>query len=801
MNKDDKEKIEVSVENSNTKNLPLVPMRGLVVFPNTVNHFDVGRKKTFGAIEWALSSGSQIFVATQKDVAVEEPTMEDLHTYGVVGEIRQVLRFTDNIAKVLVECKQRAKILQLHDDEEYYTVDIEDAPVEPLKPKDKDKSEALTRSIREQLDIFLDYYPKLSGDIILNAHSNNDPHSFVENLAFNLPFDYLKKQEILDESEVIKRMQLLLAAITHENKILSIERDITERVRGQIDKNQREYYLREQMRAISSELSEDDSQDEIEEYLTKISNLPIEETHKIKLQKEVSRLQGMPGNSQEASVIRTYLDTVIELPWDNYSTDNFDIEHAKEILDKDHFGLDDVKDRMLEFIAVRSLTDSINAQIICLIGPPGVGKTSIAKAVAESMGRKFVRISLGGVRDEAEIRGHRRTYIGSMPGRIISAIQQAGTKNPLILLDEVDKLGSDYRGDPSSALLEVLDPEQNNNFRDHYLDMPFDLSKVLFITTANNRSTIPAPLYDRMDVVEVSSYTRIEKFNIAKKHLLKKQLDRHGVTKKQFRISDAAIMSLIDNYTREAGVRNLERTLAKLIRKSARIIVSKKAETINVTVKNLEDFLGPKIVRSSLASRQNQIGVVNGLAWTSFGGELLPIEASVFRGSGKLELTGRLGEVMKESAKIAISFIRTIPLVYGIPKELLTEYDIHIHAPEGAVPKDGPSAGVTLTTALVSSISGFAARKDVAMTGEITLKGDILPIGGLKEKLIAAYKEKINLVLIPKDNMPDLYDVPEEVKSGLRIEPVTNMIEVLKKSLIVPEKQSKKDNEPSPEIE
>ena len=778
---------KVYPNNKNIENMPLIPMRGVVVFPETVNHFDVGRKKTFSAVEAALSAGSPIFMVSQRNISVNDPAITDLYHFGVVGEVKQVLRFSDTLAKVLVECKYRAKLLDIREENEYFTADIVRAPVRNVRAADIDNADALVRSIRDQMDAYVEFFPRLSAELIQSAYNNSGYHSFVENLAINLPLEFTEKQSILEESSVLKRLQLLLSTLIRENNVLGIEHEINERVREQMNNNQRDYYLREQMRVISSELGDDGDVDkEISDYNERIDALPVENAHQEKLKKEASRLLSMPGNSQEAAVIRNYLDTVLGLPWTILTADNFDLAKAEKILNRDHYGLTDVKERMLEFLAVKSLTDEINAQIICLLGPPGVGKTSIAKAVAECMERKFVRMSLGGVRDEAEIRGHRRTYVGAMPGRIINAIQQAGTANPLILLDEVDKLGNDYRGDPSSALLEVLDPEQNNNFRDHYLDIPFDLSKVLFLTTANTRGSIPAPLYDRMDVIELSSYTREEKFKIAKLHLLSKQLRKHGLNKKQFTITDAALMSVIDNYTREAGVRSLERQLAKLIRKSAKRIVSKNAETVRVDGSSLLALLGPKLAKASIASHTNKVGVANGLAWTAYGGELMPIEVVVHKGTGRLDLTGSLGDVMKESAKIALSYIRSLPDYYGIPNNILSEYDIHIHAPEGAVPKDGPSAGITLTTALVSAVSGFAVKKDLAMTGEVTLKGDVLPIGGLKEKLIAAYKEKMKTVIIPKDNVPDLHEVSDDVKSAFLILPVMSIDEVLKEALVIP---------------
>lgn len=776
---------KVSIKPKNLTNLPLVAMRGVVVFPDTVNHFDVGRTRSVNAVELAMKNRSPIFLVTQRDIAVEEPGKSDLYKYGVVAEVQQVLRLSDNYIKVLVECKYRARLIDFHDDGEYYTADILRSAVRPLRDIEMNAAEALTRAIREQLEIYIEHYPKLSNDIVLTAFSGDNIDKLADYLAFNLNFDYTDKQAILDASSVIDRLGLMHDTLIRENSVLQIEKDINEKVQEAIDQNQKEYYLREQIRVISSELGDSsDVTTDADEYRKKINALPLEKVYIDKLLREVDRLLQTPGNSQESAVIRTYLDTVTELPWDKYSEDNNSIGHAAATLDRDHYGLNKVKERILEYLAVRNLTENRNGSIICLVGPPGVGKTSIASSIAESLGRKFVRMSLGGIKDESEIRGHRRTYVASMPGRIIAAIEQAGTSNPLILLDEVDKLGNDYRGDPASALLEVLDPEQNNNFRDHFLDVPYDLSKVLFITTANQTATIPAPLLDRMDVIELSSYTREEKFKIAKLHLLKKQLDKHGLSAKQFSITDKALYTVIDDYTREAGVRGLERKLAALIRKVAKMIVSGETEAVKVNHLSLESILGPGLNRGTIATRQPTVGVVNGLAWTSVGGEVMPIETTVIKGTGKLEITGSLGDVMKESAKLAITYARTLSPSYGIPVDLLSGYDIHIHAPEGAVPKDGPSAGVTLAVSLVSTLCNIPVRGDLAMTGEITLKGRVLPIGGLKEKLIAAYKEKLKTVLIPKDNLPDLYEVSDEVKSALDIVPVTKVDEVLKLALV-----------------
>lgn len=777
---------KVKLKSNNMTTIPLVAMRGTVMFPNTVNHFDVGRKKSVAAIEYAMKTRTPIFLISQRDATTEEPTKDDLFRYGVVAEIQQVLRLADNFVKVLVECRYRARLLEFHDEEEdYYTVSVMRSNAKQLKDVEVDGADAIVRAIREQLDEYTEYFPKLSSDIVLEALSEQNPSKFVEFLAHNLSLDFNVKQGILEESNVMKRLIRLYNALIKENNILNIERDITNKVQESIDQNQREYYLREQIKVISDELGEgEDTVTEAEEYRKKIKELPLEAAYLKKLLKEVERLVQTPSNSQEAAVIRTYLDTVVDLPWNVFTQDNYNLRNAQRVLDRDHYGLKKVKERIIEFLAVRSLTENQNSQIICLVGPPGVGKTSIARSIAECMKKKFVRMSLGGVRDESEIRGHRRTYVGSMPGRIINAIDHAGSSNPLILLDEIDKLGNDYRGDPASALLEVLDPEQNNSFRDHFLDLPYDLSRVLFITTANDASAIPAPLYDRMDVIELSSYTREEKLKIAKLHLIKKQLLRHGLTKEQFSITDKALYELIDDYTREAGVRNLERKLASLIRKSARAIVSGENEAVKVDCLTLEKLLGPPMNRGSIASHKAEVGIVNGLAWTSVGGEVMPIETTVVEGTGKLEITGSLGDVMKESAKLAITYIRTLSDKFSVPKDLLSKYDIHIHAPEGAVPKDGPSAGVTLCVSLLSAVCNIPVKKNLAMTGEITLKGRVIPIGGLKEKLIAAYKEKLDTVLIPRENACDLAEIEKEIVDGLHIVLVDRVEDVLEYSLM-----------------
>ena len=640
------------------------------------------------------------------------------------------------------------------------------------------------RTVKDLFEEYCSLSPKMPKDMVINALISEDPHYVAEYIAANIPLRIEEKQEILIATSPVKRLELLASYLESENDILSLEKDIYDRVKESIDKNQREYYLREQMRVIQEELGESDNPvDEAQQYFEKIDQLALPDEAREKLYKEADRLMKLPSNSHEGGVIRGYLDTCLELPWNKSTKDKIDLQKAEKLLDKEHYGLQRVKERILEVLATRALAPDIKGQIICLVGPPGVGKTSIARSIAKAMGRKYVRISLGGVRDESDIRGHRKTYIGAMPGRIINAIKLAGSNNPLMLLDEVDKMGNDFRGDPSSAMLEVLDSEQNFAFRDHYIEIPFDLSEVFFIATANDLSTIPAPLLDRMDVIELPSYTREEKFQIAKRHLLAKQMKKHGLTAKTFRLADDAIYGLIDFYTRESGVRKLEREIGALCRKADREIVGKGASRVMITGASLYDYLGPKRFRPDEPAERDEIGLVNGLAWTSVGGEMLQVEVAVMEGSGKVELTGSLGDVMKESAKAAISYIRSRAQEYGIDPNFYKNKDIHIHLPEGAVPKDGPSAGVTLTTALVSALTGTPVRRDVAMTGEITLRGRVLAIGGLREKTMAAYRAGIKTVLIPKENLPDLYEVDPVVKEAIRFIPADHVETVLQTAL------------------
>ena len=780
------EKVTIKVERK-TLHLPTIALRGLVVFPNNLVHFEVGREKSIAAVEWAMANNSNVFLVAQKSMDTTEPQQADLFSYGVVAEVKQVLRVSGDLVKVLVEGKYRAKLSALDASGDFLLSEVRPAPVRAGKADDAVETEALLRALKAGFDEYLGMNPRLGKDVVFAIVSSDDPAFLSEYMPANLLFRYEDKQAVMDEGTLNGRLKKLIEMLRRECQVMKIEKEIAEKVNESMDKNQRDYYLHEQLHIISDELGEgDDTHAEADEYRRRITGLHLAEDSEKKLLKEVDRLAKMQGSNQEATVIRTYLDTCLDLPWNTFTVDDLDISRAQQILDRDHYGLKKVKDRILETLAVRKLAPDVKAQIICLVGPPGVGKTSIARSIAESLGRKYVRISLGGVRDEAEIRGHRRTYIGAMPGKIINAMITAKSANPLMLLDEIDKLAGDFRGDPAAALLEALDPEQNSTFNDHFIDIPFDLSHVLFITTANDLGSIPGPLRDRMDVIELPSYTRVEKYNIARKHLLPKQLKACGLTGK-VTLSQSALYGIIDGYTREAGVRNLERTITSVLRKCARKIAAGEVESVSVTGTMLEQLLGPRFVKPDFLNRTNAVGIANGLAWTSVGGETLPIEVQVMdNGSGKITVTGSLGDVMKESAQLAVTWVRVHAAEYGIDPEKLKKCDLHIHAPEGAVPKDGPSAGVTLTTALVSCLSGIPVRGDVAMTGEITLHGNVLPIGGLREKSMAAYREGMKTVLIPKDNEPDLYEVDDEVKKNLTFLPMQSLTQVLNAALLKP---------------
>ena len=773
--------------------MPILALRGLVVFPEMLLHFDVGRKKSIAALNSAMASDQEIFLVAQKDVLVDDPKLQDLYKIGIVSRIKQILKLpsSDNV-RVVIEGEYRASIHELSQESPFLYGTVAKCREKKSRGDTAALQEALLRKTRELFESYVSMSPKMSPDVLMMVMSSVEPSKLADYIASNIMLEVDDKQEILSELNPLKRLEKLCVILSKENELLDIENDIHNRVQEQVDQNQREYFLREQMKAISYELNESDNpQEEAEEYREKIIALKLGKTVEDHLLGECDKLFKMPSGSHEASVIVSYLDLCLSLPWNKYTKDRYDLANAQKVLDRDHYGLVKVKERIIELLAVRKLSPNISGQIICLYGPPGVGKTSIAKSLAKAMGRKYARISLGGIRDEAEIRGHRKTYIGAMPGRIISAVKQAGSCNALILLDEIDKIGTDYRGDPSSALLEALDPEQNFEFRDHYIEVPFDLSKVLFITTANTLSTIPEPLLDRMEVIELSSYTHEEKFNIAKKHLVPKQIKRHGLNGRNTKIGDDAIHTIIDSYTREAGVRNLEREIATICRKSAKNIVSGDLKRTVVTLSNIEEYLGPKKFINNELSDKNEVGVATGLAWTSAGGETLQIEVAVLEGTGKLELTGSLGDVMKESAHAAVSYVRSRTGEFGIHKEFYKNRDIHIHVPEGAIPKDGPSAGITIATALVSALTNRPVKRDVAMTGEITLRGRVLPIGGLKEKSMAAYRLGIKTIIIPEDNKPDLAEIDPVVLSAVNFVTVKNVDKVIECALISDEEKPK----------
>ncbi len=777
--------------------LPVMALRNLVVFPNQTISFDVGRIKSVRAIKSAVDTEEKnIFLVSQENALVEDPKFTDLSKTGVVARIKQVSSMPEgNGFELVVEGLYRAVITEYG--REKISLRAVVSRVDEIVPDNDDiLSVATFRALNKSFDKYLSMLPHMPSDIYLGLLGDRDLQNATDAIAGHLPLDFKDKQSVLDEIDVLSRAQMLANILNKESEILGIELQIQEKTQERIDKNQREYYLREQIKAASDELGEDDSPvGEAQKYRDKINAISMPEKSKKKLLEECDRLVKTSPNSPESNVLRTYLDRVIALPWGVYTEDSLDVSAARKILDKDHYGLEDVKERIVELIAVKRFASDANAQILCLVGPPGVGKTSVAKSLAKALGRKYARISLGGVRDEAEIRGHRKTYIGSMPGRIITAIEQAETSNPLILLDEIDKLGSDYKGDPSSALLEVLDGEQNSTFNDHYIDLPFDLSKVLFITTANDASQIPGPLYDRMEIIELYSYTAEDKFLIAKKHLVPRQVKSFGMTSKMIRFTDGAIRALIADYTREAGVRTLDRTISKVIRKVAVKLAEGYEGRFTVDIAALNEFLGQPKYKSSKLDLDDMVGAANGLAWTAVGGEMMQIEVAVLEGSGKLELTGSLGDVMKESAKAAVSYIRNNADKLCVEDDFYKTKDIHIHVPEGAVPKDGPSAGVTITTALVSALTGRKVDKTVAMTGEISLRGKVLPIGGLREKSTAAFKNGMKTVIIPEANKADLEKVNELIKKSLEFIPVSDLDEVLEFALEKAEPEKLKKTE------
>lgn len=765
--------------------IPAISLRGLVVFPSMVLHFDVGRERSVNALKAAAEDNGRIFLVAQKDASLTEPELNDMFEVGVIAEVRQLLTTPDGSTRVLVEGLTRAKRVKSVGGKDYLQFEVKELPNRNMQLSEATAA-AASRALKNIFAEYAQISPKMPRELFEGIMTEENCSELFDKVVFNVVLKVEDKQALLETNGLLNRIKMLISMLETEIEIIETEIDIQEQVKEQVDKNQREYYLREQLRAIYRQLGEGDNpQEEADNYIEKIKALKLSDEITEKLTGEAQKLVKMSYSSQEAGVIRGYLDTVLELPWNVYTKDKLDIDKVQKQLDKDHYGLKKVKERITEIISVRALAPEVKGQIICLYGPPGVGKTSIGRSIAEALGRKYVRISLGGVHDEAEIRGHRKTYIGAMPGRIAAALKQAKSMNPVMLLDEIDKMGSDYKGDPASAMLEVLDSEQNTTFTDHFLEIPLDLSNVLFITTANSLDTIPAPLLDRMEIIELSSYTREEKFNIAKKHLLPKQLKKHGEKPSTVKMTDKALYSVIDFYTREAGVRKLERSIADICRKSAKKLLTGEKK-VTVTDQNITDFLGVKKYLPEHLEAHDEVGLVNGLAWTSVGGVMMPLEVLVLDGTGKTEFTGSLGDVMKESAKIAVSLTRSLAKKYNIDPEFYKNKDIHVHAPEGAVPKDGPSAGVTLTTALVSALSGTPVRRDVAMTGEITLRGKVLAIGGLKEKTMAAYRAGVKTVCIPKENEPDIDELDDVVKNNLKFVIAEDINTVLETALVLP---------------
>lgn len=781
------------IDLNNFEDIPVVPLRGLVVYPNMNLHFDVGRKKSISALNEAMDTHQMIFLVSQIDSTIEDPTERDVFEVGVICKIKQMIKIPNSSnLRVIVEGVSRASIVTMYTDGNHFNAVVDRAPIYDVE--ESPENSAYIRTVKKEYEIYASMFKKISNEVVAKIVCCENIDELTDYICENSFFSFSDKQAMLEEFNPEERIKKLVVLLKKETASLEIEAEIQEKLQKEIDKSQREYYLREEMKVISDELGDSETPvEEADEYKAKVNNLKCTDEIKTKLFKECDKLVKMPSGSHEGTVVRTYLDKCLEIPFGKYSKDRINLEKSRKILDADHYGLDKVKTRIIESLAVLKRNPEYNGQIICLYGPPGVGKTSIVKSLAKSMNRKYVRIALGGVHDEAEIRGHRKTYIGSMPGRIMQAIIDAGTMNPIVLLDEIDKVGNDYKGDPSSALLEALDPEQNNSFNDHYIDFSIDLSKVLFITTANDTSTIVAPLHDRMEIIELNSYSVEEKFNIAKLHLVKKEMKKHNLTAREFKISDEAIYKIIECYTREAGVRGLEKSIATLCRKATLELESGK-KSFKVTDKNISDYLGVEKYSKDEIPADNQIGVVNGLAWTQVGGTMLPIEISALDGSGKIELTGNLGDVMKESAKTAVSYVRSKSEQYGIKSDFYKTKDIHIHAPEAAIPKDGPSAGLAITTALVSELTGIPIKKNVAMTGEISLKGKALPIGGLKEKSMAAYKAGCDTVIIPKDNFKDLAEIGAEVKTAVRFIPVNSFDEVITQALEYMPKKDKKQN-------
>lgn len=759
--------------------MPAVALRGMVILPGMVAHFDVSRAKSIKAVEEAMMDEQKIFLVAQKDVEQENPDIEDLFKIGIIAEVKQVIKLQNNIVRILVEGKERAELSAFLENPDYLLAEIIRFDEEVDDGLPEEAKEAMLRSIQETFGKYVVVNPKMGKELQRQLSEITDLEKLMNQLANSLPVHFEEKQKILDAVSMTERYEVLMALLLKEIEIIAIKNDFQAKVKAHVDKNQKEYLLREQMKVIREELGEDNTESDADHFMDALGKIKADKEVKEKIKKEIDRFKNISSSSSESAVARGYIETLLELPWNKTSRDNKDLKNAEQILNADHYGLEKVKERMLEFLAVRNLTSKGESPIICLVGPPGTGKTSIARSVAKALDKKYVRISLGGVRDEAEIRGHRRTYVGAMPGRIVNGLRSAGVKNPLMLLDEIDKMSSDYKGDTASALLEVLDAEQNKKFRDHYVEIPIDLSEVLFIATANSVQDIPRPLLDRMELIEVTSYTENEKLHIAKEHLLAKQMERNGIRPEQLAITDKAMAKIISGYTREAGVRNLERKLGEICRKAARPLYEGEKEKIKVTEQNLEKFLGKEKYSFDKKNDTDEVGIVRGLAWTSVGGDTLEIEVNTMPGKGEFQLTGQLGDVMKESAQAGISYIRSVSEEYHIPKKFFQENDIHIHIPEGAVPKDGPSAGITMATAMLSAITKTPVRADVAMTGEITLRGRVLPIGGLKEKTLAAKNAGIKTICVPKKNEKDIDEISPEIKKGLKIVFVEQMKDVL----------------------
>lgn len=766
-----------------TRSLPMVALRGLTIMPEMIVHFDVSRERSIAAIQQAMVEEQEIFLVAQKSIETENPGQDDVYETGTVASVKQLIKLSKKVVRVLVEGKNRAVLKKIEETDPYLRAEVEVLEEQEITIPDDLNAEAMMRGLKEIITEYAAKNGKISKESVAEFLDITDLKRLVNEVAANIPLKYKDQQELLEELDFWSRYEKLSLKLVNEMQIMEIKEELQRKVKNKVDKHQKEYLLREQLKVIREELGEDTTFSDADEFEEACSKLDAPEEVKEKLYKEIGRFKNTIGSQAENGVIRTYIETILEMPWNKRAEDNTDINYAKEVLEADHYGLEQVKERILEFLAVRTLTQKGESPILCLVGPPGTGKTSIAKSLARSLKKPFVRISLGGVRDEAEIRGHRKTYVGAMPGRIANGIRTAGVKNPVFLLDEIDKVSTDYKGDTFSALLEVLDSEQNSKFRDHYLEVPLDLSEVTFITTANTLQTIPRPLLDRMEIIEITSYTENEKLHIAMEHLIPKQLEKHGITNEQLSFSKKAIWKIAHNYTKEAGVRQLEREIGNICRKAAKELLTTEKEKITVTDRNLHKFLGKEKYSYQMANAAPEVGIVRGLAWTSVGGDTLQIEVNVMPGKGEIMLTGQLGDVMKESARAGISYIRSVSKKYAIAEDLFEKHDIHVHIPEGAVPKDGPSAGITMATAMLSAVTGKKVRADLAMTGEITLRGRVLPIGGLKEKLLAAKNAGIQTVLIPKENTADVEELSSEITKGLEIIPVETMEEVLKKAL------------------